>query len=197
MYWKMSIDLSRPLVRVDGPARSARRLRHVHQLDATALLGARREPDRARIDDFAGMIDRRDSRPPIRSASAVCSSTRTALAQLERDRRAASTRCSTPARARARALRRAAAIYGCPRRTGSRFASSASRSASARSTDGRVGGVATVCALGARSSRSGSTPDHRGSRTVSREHQDINDVMLATSLAPAGFLASSDARDAA
>lgn len=31
-------------------------------------------------------------------------------------------------------------------------------------------------------------PDHRSTRTY-REHQDINDVMLATSLAPRGFLA--------
>ena len=37
---------------------------------------------------------------------------------------------------------------------------------------------------------------HRATRTY-REHQDINDVMLATSLAPQGFLALTGTRDAA
>ena len=99
MYWKLSIDLSRPLVASMGQHDPLDGLVTCAQLEATARAGAapslRRRDRRLRRDARAATR----SRPATRSASAACSSTRIASRSWSgraRPTRPASSRCSRP-----------------------------------------------------------------------------------------------------
>ena len=200
MYWKLSIDLSRPLVASMGQHDPLDGLVTYAQLEATARR-VRAEPRRRdrglRRDDRAERTRHgrpaRDRRPAGRRVSG-CAAGAAGRATLRPGRGAAR-----------RGARRTAALSwssptcACPRHTVWRSASSASRSDSPRSS-GTSGAQARrrrargsiscrdTCRCGREIEAFWLQPEHRGVDSW-LEHANINDVMLATSLQPEGFLA--------
>jgi hypothetical protein len=203
MYWKMSIDLSRPLVTAMGHHDPLDGYLTCLELEATASAadGADEAPDLApAIDDFAAMIPTDlTTADPLGLGGLLVDAWRVARLGSVADR---------PPPVGEPLLRRlvGAAVVGLEMYAA---AHELRRPADSRLAFRELGlsiGLAAVPLLLAGAPHSADAgrlrafvplsdeidefwlrPEHRQSRSW-LEHQDINDVMLATSLAPAGYL---------
>jgi hypothetical protein len=186
MYWKMSVDLTRPQVPSMGHHDPLDGYITYLEVDATArMLSAPGQGLEAAIADYRAMIDPRAlaTGDPLGIGGLLFDAYR--LAQLDLDRSLRD------------ALLDAAHVGLAHYVEQPDLRSSAGHRLAFREL-GLAIGIAAAHAMKAsaftkfervRSSINTfwSTPAHRASRTY-REHEDINDVMLATSLAPSGFL---------
>jgi hypothetical protein len=218
MYWKASIDLSRPQVTSMGHHDPLDGFVTCVQLDATAarLRSPGTAPSLARAAaDFAGMLDpgQLATSDPLGLGGLLVDACR--VDQLMREG-------AWPRRDDLREALLAAALVGlqhyvaqpdlqapADRRLGFRELGLAiglaavdlmareARPASTGSSDdrarARVGQLSRYVPVRARIESFWLIPSHRQTRTW-RDHEDINDVMLATSLVPAGFVVVSPLR---
>ena len=197
MVWKMSIDLTRPLVASMGQHDPLDGLITCVQLDATArALGSSAGSGLAQARaDFASMIapDQLATSDPLGLGGLLvdaCRVEQLIRAGVPRSSPVFATRCSRP-RSSACATTWRGRTWGFPRPAASRSASSGSRSVSpAIAGLEPVRGfepLARFAPLRSEIESFWQVPAHREVETW-REHEDINDVMLATSLVPNGFL---------
>jgi hypothetical protein len=180
MYWKMSIDLMRPLVASMGHHDPLDGYVACLQLDATSSCG----PDLCEAKaDFRAMIDPSAlaTGDPLGIGGLLIDASR--LAQLDRDRSlreaiVAASRVGLEQYIHQPDLRRPAEQRLAFRELGLAIGLAAADHDPAVGPFSRV--RETINAFW-------SEPAHRRAHTY-REHEDINDVMLATSLEPSGFL---------
>ena len=198
MYWKTKRRSGTPAGRVDGPTRSARWSRHVHAARGDGRLEPGPPLDDA-IADFGAMIDPRSLATRTRSASAACSSTHAGWSQLEQTEQAAggwSRRCSPPP-SRVSGTTSSSRTCACPRRRlafrelGLAIGLAAIEADVWRGANpgvrAGVDRLSRYLPLRAEIEAFWLQPEHRREGGWV-EHASINEVMLATSLHPEGFL---------
>ncbi|HEX2685162.1 MAG TPA: hypothetical protein VHN14_01020 [Kofleriaceae bacterium] len=180
MYWKMSIDLMRPLVASMGHHDPLDGYVTCLQLDATSLRG----PDLAEARaNFRAMIELSAlaTGDPLGIGGLLIDASR--LAQLDRDR---SLRKAIVAAARV-GLEQYIHQPDLRRPAEQRLAFRELGLAIGLAAVDRDPDLGPFSRLREAITAFWCDPAHRRARTY-REHEDINDVMLATSLAPSGFL---------
>ena len=208
MYWKMSIDLSRPQIESMGQHDPLDGLITCAALDATAATFAQSDgPRLGRITmDFASMVavDRLATADPLGLGGLLCDAYRVAQLTREgawpehdplRDALLAAAALGLRHSARAPELRARAADRLAFRELGlaigltaaERLRSETQLSAEAR---GLLGAITAYLPLRDAIESFWLVAEHRQEQTW-RAHEDINDVMLATALAPEGFLVRS------
>jgi hypothetical protein len=209
MAWKMSIDLSRPLVPAMGQHDPLDGFITCHQLEATArsLPGAAREPDLAPArTDFARLIGAGHwaTADPLGIGGLLIDASR--VAQLPEDGSAGAGVLLEPLLAAAldglAHVRRADLCQPAARRLAFRelglaigLSAVAWIEAEVHATRGRfpegvqarLDSLARYAALGSAIESFWRDPEHRQNGTWA-EHRDINEVMLATCLLPDGLL---------
>ena len=187
MAWKLSVDLSRPLVSSMGQHDPLDGLVTCRQLDATATsMNVPLEPDLSgAISDFADMTDPSHlaTNDPLGLGGLLLDACR--LVQLDVEPRLAA---SLRTAARAGAIRYA---------SGRELRAPAARRLAFRELGLAIGlagasmleldGFADLAPLRSEIESFWLRPESRRASTWT-EHEDINDVMLATSLAPDGFV---------
>ena len=182
MYWKMSIDLMRPLVAsmghhdpLDG---------YVTCLQLRATHGRGPALDRA-IDDYRAMLepDELATGDPLGIGGLLFDAYR--LAQLDCDHELRKAIISAARRGLARYVDQRDLVGPADQRLAFRELGLAIGLSAVE----RMGGAGIAQLLRVREAIVAfwADPVHRGAVTY-RDHQDINDVMLATSLSPSGFL---------
>lgn len=182
MYWKMSIDLMRPLVASTGHHDPLDGYVTCVQLRATHGRGT--DLDRA-VDDFRAMLtpDELATVDPLGIGGLLFDAYR--LAQLDRDDELREAIISAARLGLARYIEQRDLVQPADRRLAFRELGLAIGLSAVERMG--VGGFAQLLRVREAIVAFWADPVHRGVVTY-REHQDINDVMLATSLSPDGFL---------
>lgn len=186
MYWKMSVDLTRPLVASMGHHDPLDGYVTCLQLEATTSRWSTRGPDLgAAIADYRSMIDATAlaTADALGLGGLLVDAYR--LTQIERDRELrdallAAARLGLEHFAAARELDAPAEHRLAFRELGLAIGLAAAEAM-------HVGELARFAPLRQSITTFWASAEHRRTRMY-RDHEDINDTMLATSLAPAGFL---------